>query len=384
VTERRQSAEARYRRLFEAAADGILIADANHGEIVDVNPAVVRLFGYPRSLLIGTKFWDCILFRGSAVDRSLLRDLTESEAIQRSIFMPLASGERLSMEILCNRYSEGDTPVIQFNIRDVTARRRMEAQLQREDEQARQTKKTDAVGRLAGGLAHDFNNLVTAILGYCDLLGGETAGGGKDREQLIGNIRTAGERAAMLTRQLLAFGRRQVTEPVAVDLNGVVTEMHPLLKAMLDPNVQLRIDPAPSVGVVKVDRGQLEQAILNMVLTAQDAISDRGEIVVETANVDVDEAFSREHPAVPEGSYVTLRVKDTGSGMSANTARNLFEPFITTKEQGMGAGLGLATTYDIVRQAGGHIWAYCELGLGSTFSIYLPRVLDTGEKPDGK
>jgi CheY-like chemotaxis protein len=231
----------------------------------------------------------------------------------------------------------------------------------------------EAVGRLAGGVAHDFNNLLTAVLGYCELLDRELRGNRLAREMLA-HIRTGAQRAAQLTRQLLAFGRKQLLRPTVLDLNEVVAEMRQLISVMLSEGVELVINTAPELGQVRADRSQIEQVVLNLVLNARDAMPGGGKITVETSNIDVDEEFSERHPAVPVGQYVALTVQDTGAGMDADTQSHLFEPFFTTKPKGSGVGLGLSTAYGIVKQSDGYIWAYSELGVGSTFTVYLPRV----------
>ncbi len=373
VTERKQAAEARYRRLFEASSDGILIADAQTGAIVDANPYITRLFGYERSQLVGQPFWETPLFQGSGMGQVLLDQLREGGAMQRSTALPSTSGERIPTDIVCNLYAEGERHVIQFNIRDVTARKRLEDQVRLEDDQLRQAQKMEAVGRLAGGVAHDFNNLLTAIVGYCDLLADEK-GGAQAAGEIVEQIRGAADRAAILTKQLLAFGRRQVIHPTVLDPGEVVSDMRQLLGVMLPRDIELKIEQGTAEGRVRADRSQLEQVVLNLVLNARDAMPNGGEITVQTGDVDVGREFSSQHPVVPAGEYVSLTVKDTGTGMDSETQAHIFEPFFTTKTKDKGAGLGLATTYGIVQQCGGYIWAYSELGVGTTFTVFLPRV----------
>lgn len=373
VTERKQVAEARFRRLFEAAKDGMIIADAATGEIVDSNPFITKLFGYPRSRLIGVKFWECDLFRGSEVDEGLRRELSENEAVQRTLVLAGQSGEHVHVDIGASLYAEGERRIIQFNIRDISARHRLEEKMRRNEEQTRHSQKMEAVGRLAGGVAHDFNNILTAVLGYTELLGQELDDDDPRWEKLE-HIRTGAERAVALTKQLLAFGRRQVARPSVLKVNEVITEMQQMASVMLTGNVDLALALNPEAGAIRADRNQIEQVVLNLVLNARDAMPGGGTITVTTANVDVDETFSERHPAVPVGRYVSVTVKDTGSGMDEETKARIFEPFFTTKPKGRGVGLGLATAYSIVRQGGGYIWAYSELGVGSTFTVYLPRV----------
>jgi len=231
----------------------------------------------------------------------------------------------------------------------------------------------ETIGRLASGLAHDFNNLLTAILGQCEILlrrlpAEEPARSG------IEEIRTAGERAAGLTRQLLAYSRRQVLKPQVIDLNSSVTNMIPMLRRLIGETIELDPSLQSDLGHVEADPSQIEQIIMNLVVNARDSMPRGGRVVVETSNADLDEAFAKKHVPTRPGSYVMLAVSDTGSGMDQATQARIFEPFFTTKQLGKGTGLGLATVYGIVKQSNGYIWVYSEPGMGSTFKIYLPRV----------
>ena len=212
ISGRKQSAEIRYRRLFEAATDGIVIVDVATGEIVDVNPFATRLCGYPRNRLLGEKFWESAMFRGTLVNEAFVARCNESDSAQQTASIFAADGHRVEVEVVCSVYSEGDRRVAQFNVRDISARKRDEEESRRGEQESRQAQKMEAVGRLAGGVAHDFNNLLTAILGYCEMLEDELAPGDPGRK-MVNNIRTAGERAALLTKQLLAFGRKEVVSP---------------------------------------------------------------------------------------------------------------------------------------------------------------------------
>ncbi len=240
-------------------------------------------------------------------------------------------------------------------------------------EQIRLSQRMETIGRLASGLAHDFNNLLTAILGQCDLLLRRLSTEDPTRKAIV-EIRTAGDRAASLTRQLLAYSRRQVLEPRVLDLNASVAAMLPMLRRLIGEDIDLIPILEPALGRVKADPSQIEQVIMNLVVNARDSMPGGGRLGIETSNTDLDETFARAHVPTQPGRYVMLAVSDTGSGMDEEIRARIFEPFFTTKELGKGTGLGLATVYGIVKQSGGYIWVYSEPGMGSAFKIYLPRV----------
>jgi PAS domain S-box-containing protein len=278
------------------------------------------------------------------------------------------------------RDRSGAITTVQGAFQDITERKRAEEERKKLQQQLFQSQKMESVGSLAGGVAHDFNNLLSVILNYTSFAVDSLHEQDPLRADLV-EVKKAGDRAAALTKQLLAFGRRQVLEPRVLDLNDVLRGLEKMLRRILREDVELVWSLAPDLGTVMADPGQIEQVIMNLVVNARDAMPSGGQLRIESSNVNLDDSYGARHVGVSPGSYVALAITDTGCGMDSDTQERIFEPFFTTKEKGKGTGLGLPMAYGIVRQTGGSINAYSELGRGSTFKVYLPRLLDPRLEP---
>ena len=372
ITKRKRAEEAliRLNTAVEAAANGIVIVD-REGVILWVNPAFTRITGYPKDEAVGQH-------------TRILNSGIHDQKFYHDLWSTVIAG-RVWRGVLCNRRKDGShyyeemtiTPVmgdhgnvLQFVAikEDITDKHHLQSQLQ-------QAQKMEAVGQLAGGVAHDFNNLLTIISGYSEILL-TTIPATDPKREMVKAVSVAGERAAGLTRQLLAFSRQTVLEPKVLDLNAVVKDTEKMLRRLIGEDVLLTTTIDPQTRLVKVDSTQLGQVLMNLAVNARDAMPKGGNLTIETANVDLDASYTKTHEGVKPGRYVLLAVTDSGAGMPPEVKSRIFEPFFTTKGVGKGTGLGLAVVMGIVQQSGGHLEVYSEVGLGTTFKIYFPAVTD--------
>ncbi|HEY6338843.1 MAG TPA: ATP-binding protein [Candidatus Sulfotelmatobacter sp.] len=362
--------ELNFRSLVTNAPYGICRCDAS-GKLLDANPALLSMLGYSSSSELaglhlgglyadGQRWFDLADYlRGAAQFNGLIAEWKKKDGTTKVVRV---SGRSVS--------DGDDNTVFELFAEDVTERRTLEQQL-------RQSQKMEAVGRLAGGIAHDFNNLLMVISGYSEFLL-DRLGPDPEMRTPAQEIASAAGRASSLTRQLLAFSRKQMLAPRILDLNSIVTENLKMLNRMIGEDIDLVMMPGATLGSVRADAGQIEQVIMNLAVNARDAMPSGGKLTIETSNITLDEEYARVHAPLQPGEYVMLAISDTGMGMDLETQSHIFEPFFTTKGP-KGTGLGLSTVYGIIKQSGGYIWVYSEQRKGTTFKIYLPRVASPGE-----
>jgi two-component system, cell cycle sensor histidine kinase and response regulator CckA len=364
--QRLRQSEERFSIAFRSSPMAITISTLADGLYIDANENFLRMLGRSREEVVGHTSFELNVWE-TPEDRSrILEELRRTGAISafETRFLSRSRGPR-SVQISAERIMLDGVPCVLAITNDVTEAKILEEQL-------RQSQKMEAVGRLAGGVAHDFNNMLGVIIGYCDLAEGRADWQAVERD--VSRIKKAAQRAVTLTSQLLAFSRQQVLRPSVLNLNAVVAELLTMLARIIAANIEVKFEPAWTLGNVKADASQIEQILINLVLNAGDAMPQGGTIIIETGDVEMDEALAPGQPNVRPGRYCVLSVTDTGSGMSSETLSKIFEPFFTTKPAGDGTGLGLSMVYGAMQQAGGYIGVYSEEGKGTTFRLYFPRV----------
>jgi two-component system cell cycle sensor histidine kinase/response regulator CckA len=379
ITERKRAEEIRVRlaSIVESSEDAI-ISKTLDGIVTTWNRGAERTFGYTADEVIGKSIGLLIPQDRVEEESQIIERVKQGEHVSHfETVRRRKDGTELNIALTISSIQDGEGRVMGFSeiARDITEHKSLEAQL-------RQSQKMEGVGQLAGGIAHDFNNLLTVINSYSAMVLGELDFSNPFVRNGLEQIKEAGHRAASLTRQLLIFSRQQVLEPKVLELNEVVSNMAKLLRRLIGEDVIQVLCLHPALGRVKIDPGQLEQVIMNLAVNARDAMPGGGQLTIETENVELDNAYARTHALVQPGPYVMLAVSDTGCGMDAETQARIFEPFFTTKGPGKGTGLGLATVDGIVKQSGGNVWVYSEVGKGTTLKVYLPRVEKTSELPE--
>ena len=360
-----RSSENRYRRLMEQAYDAIVLFDTL-GRILEINRGAEELFGLSTTAATGRHFLEFVPVEEHQMKQAHFGQLLTEGHARRESHLRRTDGQVRDVDCTASLVDLGGERVVLCIIHDATERRRLEAQL-------RQAQKMEAVGRLAGGIAHDFNNLIQVVTGYGEMVLAALPSEHSQREAIV-EMKKAGERAAALTRQLLAFSRKQVIAPQLLQLNTVIAEAGKMVRRLLGEDVVLAIVLEPALGLIQADPHQIEQVLVNLAINARDAMPTGGRLTVETSNAVLDDNSVRKRPEIKPGRYVLLAVSDTGHGMDEATKGHVFEPFFTTKAPGKGTGLGLAMVYGIVKQAGGFVYVYSEPGQGTAFKVYLPRV----------
>ncbi|MDX6382577.1 MAG: two-component system, cell cycle sensor histidine kinase and response regulator CckA [Blastocatellia bacterium] len=367
--------EVRLQSLVQHSSDVISILGKD-GTTLYISPSVERVFGYQPDALIGLKMKDFLFPEDTQQALSAFRRVAQEPGKTDAVKVRMRHQDQRWLDIevtMTNLLDEPNVAGIVTNGRDVTERKKAEEALHDSEARLRQAQKMEAVGQLAGGVAHDFNNLLAVIIGYSDLVLRRLPAEDERSIQQVEQIKKAGDRAASLTRQLLAFSRKQVLQPKVLDLNAVVKDMDKMLQRLIGEHIEMRLSIKAEAGNIMADPSQIEQVLLNLAVNARDAMPDGGCLTIATSNVEF--TGSDIHPGpVEDGRYVMIAVSDTGCGMSAEVQSRIFEPFFTTKETGKGTGLGLSTVHGIVKQSGGSLCVYSEPGHGTAFKIYLPRV----------
>jgi len=367
-----RASEVMYRRLFEAARDGILILDIDSGRVVDVNPFLVELLGYSCGDMVGKTVGELSPFKDAVSNQAMLERLQKTGYVRyENLPLKTRDGRTIAVEFVSNVYLVGEKKVIQCNIRDITERHQAEAERLKLEGQLRQSQKLEGIGQLAGGIAHDFNNILAAIMlqtEMCRLVERVP----EEVQQGLLEIKSSVERAANLTRQLLLFSRKQVMQPQLLDLNEVATNLTKMLRRLIREDISLQLHLQSTPLMVYADEGMLDQVLMNLVVNARDAMPKGGLLIIETAERIIHNDPVSQYPEHVPGRFAWLSVSDNGCGMTNEVQARIFEPFFTTKEAGKGTGLGLATVFGIVKQHQGWLKVTSEVGKGSVFQFFLP------------
>jgi len=365
--------ESRYRQSDEAAEGGILVLDPETGMILDMNPVLLKMLNYSSADLLGKTMWEIALPKHEDACRRAFQELLEKGYVRCDDLPLIAKGGLLvSMEVTGRVYERKGGKLVQCNVRKIAVEEAIAPKLQIQPAQ-----EVEAVGQIAGGLAHDLNNLLGVILGNCEILERQTALPEEIRKMVL-EIHNAGASAKSLSQRLLAFSRGQAVQRVAVDLDETVRRTEGVLRRLAGDAIELITVPGGGLGSINADPSQLEQVLMNLTTNARDAMPEGGKILIETSNVEIDQSYTKEHSSMRPGRYVLLSVSDTGAGMNQETQSRIFEPFFTTKPFGQGTGLGLATVSSIVERSGGTISVRSQPGSGTTFQIFFPC---TGRAP---
>ena len=383
--EKLRESERKYRSLHESLMDAVASVDLA-GHMLEFNGVFESMLGYSAEEIHRLTYSDITPARWHASEAQIIAeqvlkrgysDVYEKEYRRRDgTIVPVELRTFLVRD-------EAEAPTGMWAVvRDISARKQAEAEREKLEEQLRLSQRLEAIGSLAGGIAHDFNNLLSVILCCTDFAMAGVRENDRVREELL-EVKKAGERAVALTRQILAFSRKQILQPVVLNLNQIAAGVEKMLRRILGEDIDYLQALAPDLGLVRADPGQVEQVLMNLVVNARDAMPNGGKLTIETHNVDLDAEYAARHVAVAPGPYICFAVTDTGCGMDKQTQARIFEPFFTTKEKGKGTGLGLSTVYGIVKQSGGNIWVYSEPGQGTTFKVYLPRDLSASTTVTG-